>query len=75
MGIEQILQLISTYGIAIIGCVFFAKQNQNLSKDYKEEVKELNTIHREEIKMFTESLNNNTTAIELLSENLKEGKL
>ena len=66
MSWDFILQLISSNLFPICACIgmawFFNKVNDN----YRQDIKELQTGHKEEIKSITEAVNNNTLVIQKL---------
>ena len=77
MDIQMILTAIGTVGFPIVACCamayFFAKVNDN----YRNDIKELNANHKEEVKAMTDAIANNTLVIQKLVDSLdvirKEG--
>lgn len=72
----DIIQLISSLGFPIVACVFVAVYTSKQTDNYRNDIKELQRDHKEEIGKLTEALNNNTTVMiqikELLDLNTKE---
>ena len=70
MDFSSILQAIATIGFPIVACIgcawFFNRVNEN----YRQDLKELNAHHREEMKSMTDALNNNTLAIQKLTDTI-----
>ena len=66
MDVQSIASLIGTLGFPIIACCamayFFARVNDN----YRNDIKELQANHKEEISGMTEAINNNTLVIQKL---------
>lgn len=74
---ENYVQLISTLGFPIVACISMALYVKEQTKNNREDVKELNAKHTEEMSAFKdeikEALNNNTIALTKLCEKL-DGK-
>ena len=72
MDIQMILTAIGTVGFPIVACCamayFFAKVNDN----YRNDIKELNASHKEEVKAMTEAISNNTLVIQKLVDSLDD---
>ena len=72
MDIQMILTAIGTVGFPIVACCgmayFFAKVNDN----YRNDIKELNASHKEEVKAMTEAITNNTLVIQKLVDSLDD---
>ena len=70
MDIQMILTAIGTVGFPIVACCamayFFAKVNDN----YRNDIKELNASHKEEVKTMTDAIANNTLVIQKLVDSL-----
>lgn len=73
---EMWIQAISTIGFPIVCCIVLALYVKEQNKQSREDTKELNKIHSEEIKALKdemkESLDNNTQAIRDLTEYIKQ---
>lgn len=72
MDIQMILTAIGTVGFPIVACCgmayFFAKVNDN----YRNDIKELNASHKEEVKAMTDAISNNTLVIQKLVDSLDD---
>lgn len=72
---DNIVQMVSTVGFPIIACLGLAWYVKYCEDKNKEEVRELNKQHTEEISIFRdeikEALNNNTIAITKLCEKIE----
>ena len=67
----DILTLISNYAFPIVCCVAMAFYIKNSTDQYREDVKELQKEHKEEIAKVTEALNNNTMALQKLCDRME----
>lgn len=70
MDFSTILQAIATIGFPIVACIgmaiFFNKVNDN----YRQDIKEINQQHKEEMKAMTEAVTNNTMALQKLADKI-----
>lgn len=70
MDFATVLQAIGTVGFPIVACiaiaVFFSKINDN----YRSDIKELNTSHKEEIKQLSDVIASNTLVLQKLCDKL-----
>ena len=73
---ENWVQLIGSLGFPIVACICMALYVKEQTKNNREDVKELNKAHSEEMATFKdeikEALNNNTIALTKLCEKLDE---
>lgn len=71
MDANTLVTLINSFGFPIVACIgmawFFAKFNEN----YRNDIKEMNSKHKEEMDKMTEAINNNTLAIQKLVDNME----
>ena len=71
MDFNSLAQIIGTLGFPIVACCamayFFAKVNDN----YRNDIKELQANHKEEISGMTEAINNNTLVIQKLVDRME----
>lgn len=74
MDANTLITLIGSVGFPIVACVamavFFAKVNEN----YRNDIKEIQTTHKEEVKAMTDAINNNTLVIQRLIDNMEGDK-
>ena len=75
MDFNSLAQIIGTLGFPIVACCamayFFAKVNDN----YRNDIKELQANHKEEIAGMTEAINNNTLVIQKLVDKMDESQV
>lgn len=74
MDANTLITLIGSVGFPIVACVamavFFAKVNDN----YRNDIKEIQATHKEEVKAMTDAINNNTLVIQQLIDNMEGDK-
>lgn len=73
MGVNEILQLVSTLGFPIVCAVAMAWYVKYMTDRNREEIDKLNTQHQQEMKEVTTALNNNTLALQKLSDVIENG--
>ena len=70
MEMNTLITAIGSLGFPIVACCamayFFAKVNDN----YRNDIKEINKGHKEEMAAMTEAINNNTMVIQKLIERI-----
>ena len=64
--------LISSIGFPILACIYMARWVTKQMECYREDIKELQQSHKEEIAKVTEALDNNTRALQELSFYIKD---
>lgn len=74
MDANTIVTLIGSLGFPIVACMgmayFFAKANDN----YRNDIKESNQLHKQEMDAMTEAINNNTLVLSKLIDRLDKGE-
>lgn len=74
MDANTIVTLIGSLGFPIVACIgmayFFAKTNEN----YRNDIKESNQLHKQEMDAMTEAINNNTLVLNRLIDRLDKGE-
>ena len=74
MEFNGIVTAIGSLGFPIVACCamayFFAKVNDN----YRNDIKEINRGHKEEMTAMTEAINNNTLVIQKLVERMDKNE-
>lgn len=70
MDANTIITMVGSLGFPIVACVACGWYCKYQSDNYRNEVKELQAEHREEINKVTEALNNNTLALQKLVDKL-----
>ena len=74
MDANVIITMIGSLGFPIVACIGMAIFFREVNKNYREDIKELSTNHRNEMDKVTEAINNNTVVIQKLLDRFdKEG--
>lgn len=68
------VQLISSVGFPIVACLGMGWYVKYQTDNYREEVRDMQKEHKEEIGRITEALNNNTEALTKLADKLDDKK-
>jgi hypothetical protein len=71
--LQMILQAISTVGFPIACCIAVAVFVKYITDKNREEVAKLNEDHKKEMSEVTQALNNNTLALQSLTDHLRNG--
>ena len=71
--LQTILQAISTVGFPIACCIAMAVFVKYITDKNREEVAKLNEDHKKELSEVTQALNNNTLALQSLTDHLRNG--
>ena len=74
MDFNTILQVIGSYGFPIVACCALAWYFNKINETYRNDLKELNANHKEEVKAMTEAIANNTLVIQKLVDSLDDIK-
>ena len=56
-SVESIMQAVTTYGLAIVMCVFLCWLIYKISTNHKEELKTITQAHEKQLKELTETYN------------------
>lgn len=72
MGVNDIVSIITTVGFPIACCVAMGYYVKYVTDKNREQIADMNRQHKEEMSTITEALNNNTIAIQKLSDKLGE---
>ena len=72
MDITQVTQMIMNVGFPIVMCSAMAWYVKDTSDKHREEVRQLNEQHNDEMQQVTTALNNNTLALQRLCDKLGE---
>lgn len=75
MDFQSLIQIISTVGFPIACCVAMGVYVKYITDKNREEVAKLNEDHKEEMSEVTKAINNNTLALQSLTDHLKEGRV
>ena len=69
----DVIQLISSVGFPIVACLGMGWYVKYQTDSYREEVKDIQKEHKEEIQKMSDALNNNTAALQRLCDKLDGG--
>lgn len=70
----MIITMIGSLGFPIVACIGMAIFFREVNKNYREDIKELSSNHKNEMDKVTEAINNNTIVVQKLIDKLdKEG--
>lgn len=69
---ETWVQIITSVGFPIFACLAMGYFIKSQNESYRNDIKEIQREHREEISNVTEALNNNTMALQKLVDKLDE---
>ncbi len=64
---EQIFSVIGQYAFPIVACVVMGWYVKYIQDNYRKDINEISVRHRDEMDKVTEALNNNTLAIQKLT--------
>lgn len=73
MGVNEILQAVGTLGFPIVCAVAMAWYVKYMTDRNREDIDKLNEQHQQEMKEVTTALNNNTLALQKLSDVIGNG--
>ena len=68
------IQLISSVGFPIVACLGMGWYVKYQTDNYRQEVKDMQKEHKEEIQKMSDALNNNTSALQKLCDKLDKEK-
>lgn len=74
MDINSIMTLIGSYGFPILACCAIAWFFYKTTENYRNDLKEINASHKEEVKAMTDAIANNTLVIQKLVDSLDDIK-
>lgn len=70
----MIITMIGSLGFPIVACIGMAIFFREVNKNYREDIKELSSNHKNEMDKVTEAINNNTIVVQKLIDKLdKDG--
>lgn len=73
MDVNAILQAVATLGFPIVCAIVMAWYVKYMTDRNREDIDKLNTQHQQEMKEVTTALNNNTIALQKLSDVIGNG--
>ena len=72
MDANAIITMIGSLGFPIVACIFMAIFFNKVNENYRQDIKELSTNHKEEMAKVTEAIANNNTLLERILDRLDE---
>lgn len=73
MDVNTLLQAVGTVGFPIVCAIAMAWYVKYVTDRNREDIEKLNTQHQQEMKEVTTALNNNTLALQKLSDVIEKG--
>lgn len=70
MDFPTILSAIGSIGFPIIACIGIAWFFNRVNENYRTDLKEMNAQHKEEMKLMTDAINNNTLVLQRLCDRM-----
>lgn len=70
MDFASVLQAIGTVGFPIVACIAIAVFLSRIIDNYRNDIKELNASHKDEIKMLSDVIASNTLVLQKLCDKL-----
>lgn len=72
MDLNTIATLISAVGFPIVACIAMGWFFTRIIENYRNDIKEIQAIHKEEITSMTTAINNNTLVIQKLVDRMDD---
>ena len=69
---DQIWSAIGQYAFPIVACAVMGWYVKYIQDNYRKDITDISSRHKEEMEKVTEALNNNTLAIQRLTDFIKE---
>ena len=73
--VNDIVNIITTVGFPIAACIAIAWFYHQTNTHYREDIKEMTAMHKDEMDRMTEAINNNTLVIQKLVDHLDRKEL
>lgn len=70
LNYTEITQLITSVGFPIVMCIAMGWFIKDTTKKHREQITDINKMHKEEVKQISEAINNNTLALQHLTDTL-----
>lgn len=74
MDINTILKAVTTVGFPIVMCLVMAWYIKTVNESHRQEIENINALHKDETDKFTEAINNNTLALQKICDRIDGGK-
>ena len=72
MDASALITMIGSLGFPIVACIFMAIFFNKVNENYRQDIKELSSNHKEEMAKVTEAIANNNTLLERILDRLDE---
>ena len=72
VNMEQIFSVIGQYAFPIVACVVMGWYVKYIQDNYRKDISEISSRHKDEMDKVTEALNNNTLAIQKLTDYIEK---
>lgn len=72
MDANTIITMVGSLGFPIVACIFMAIFFNKVNENYRADIKELSSNHKEEMAKVTEAIANNNTLLERILDRLDE---
>lgn len=72
MDASALITMVGSLGFPIVACIFMAIFFNKVNENYRQDIKELSTNHKEEMAKVTEAIANNNTLLERILDRLDE---
>ena len=72
VNMEQIFSVIGQYAFPIVACVVMGWYVKYIQDNYRKDISEISTRHKDEMDKVTLALNNNTLAIQKLTDYIEK---
>lgn len=69
---EQIFSVIGQYAFPIVACIVMGWYVKYIQDNYRKDINEISTRHKDEMDKVTVALNNNTLAIQKLTDYIEK---
>lgn len=69
---NEIVTMITTVGFPIVACLLLGWYVKNSNDQYREDIRSMQQMHKDEIGKVTEALNNNTLVLQKLCDKLEK---
>lgn len=71
MDANTLVTLVGSLGFPIVACIAMGWFSAKVNENYRNDIKELQSTHREEVKAMTDAINNNTLVIQKLIDEME----
>lgn len=72
MDASALITMVGSLGFPIVACIFMAIFFNKVNENYRQDIKELSSNHKEEMAKVTEAIANNNTLLERILDRLDE---